>query len=90
MSGKSRLLNPLGEVQCRFNLSYKLVLTCWHELQDSVCGSTDLKASWEREILPVLLLTFLPALFKVRKHKLFRIKVQYLGGFLQHLENEED
>lgn len=41
-------------------------------LQDSFCDSADLKASWEKTMMPAPLLTFLGALFKVPKHKLFK------------------
>ena len=51
---------------------------------------TVLKASWERTMMAVPLLTFLSAMFQVPKHDLFRCKVQYLDEFLQPLENEED
>ena len=59
-------------------------------LQDSFCDSTDLKASWERTMMPAPLLTFLAALFKVPKHKHFRSSVKDLEDLLQHLEDEED
>jgi len=59
-------------------------------LQDSFCDSTDLKASWERTMMPAPLFTFLAALFKVPKHKLFRSSVRDLEELLQPLEDEED
>ena len=40
-------------------LSLPQVLICWHELQDSFCESTDLKASWARTMMPLPLLMFL-------------------------------
>ena len=64
-------------------------LSCWHELQDTFCDRTALKASRERTMMPVPLLTFLAALCQVPKHKLFRSKVQDLEELLQPLENEE-
>ena len=51
-------------------------------LQDSFCDSTDLKASWERTMMPAPLLTFLSALFKVPKHKLFQSSVRNLEDLL--------
>lgn len=58
-------------------------------LQDSFCDSTDLKASWERTMMPAPLLTFLSALFKVPKHKLFRSSVKDLEELIDPLEDEE-
>ena len=59
------------------------------ELQDSFCDSTDLKASWERTMMPLPLLMFLAALFQVPKHMLSRMKVRELGKLFQPLENDE-
>ena len=60
------------------------------DLKGSFCDSTDFKASWERTMMPAPLLTFLAALFKVPKHKLFRSSATDLEELLQPLENEED
>ena len=40
-------------------------------------------------MMPLPLLMFLAALFQVRKHKLFRIKVRDLDELFQPLENDE-
>ena len=57
-------------------------------LQDSFCDSTDLKSSWERTRIPGPLLTFLSALFKVPKYKLFQSSAHDIEELLQPLEDE--
>lgn len=59
-------------------------------LQDSFCDSTDLKSSWEGTIMPAPLRTFLAALFKVPKYKLFKSSAHDLEELLQPLKDEED
>ncbi|KAL8619946.1 hypothetical protein ACOMHN_015228 [Nucella lapillus] len=59
-------------------------------LQDSFCDSTDLKASWEKTMMPEPLLYFFAALFKVPKHKLFQSSETELDELIQPLESEED
>lgn len=60
------------------------------DLQDSICDSTDLKASWEGTSMPAPLLTFLATLFKIPKHKHFRNSIKDQGEFTQPLVNEEN
>ena len=59
-------------------------------LQDSFCDSTDLKASWERTMIPAPFLSFLAALFHIPKYKLFRSKATDLDELIQTLDNNED
>ena len=63
------------------------VLTCWHELQDSLCDSTE-GITGENNDASVLI-ALLAALFQVPKHELFRSKVKYIDELLQPLENEK-
>ena len=59
-------------------------------LQDSFCDSTDLKASWEKTMMPAPVLTFLAALFKVPKHKLFQSRASDLEDLLPPLQDNEN
>ncbi len=59
-------------------------------LQDSFCDSNDLKASWERVMMPAPLLTLLSALFKVPKYKLFQNSVSDLDDLFQTLGDENN